>query len=214
MAWLVVLGNGSWSPAPGVKFKAGKHEVTDDDIIVQARAAMQKRYPLLLSEVEPEIIRDEDAVRDGKPLSADQVRYPRKRGVAVKVEEATVPGVEPPPPSANMADEFPCDLCPDSFPSPASLETHIEWEHMADGADVAQEPEGDVAGAAPATEDLGKLASFVKPPDDLGKLASFVQPSGEPIPWPEDDGPAHIPMPRTGGEETVILDGAPPVERP
>lgn len=206
MTWLVVLGNGSWTTG-GVTYRAGKHEI-DDDTVERARKAIKRRYPLLLSEVEPDIVRDEDAIKDNKPLVASEVRFPRKRGVAVKVEAAPVaPGAEPPPPSADMADEFPCDQCVESFPTPDSLLTHVEFEHAADGGpDVAQGPEGD---ANESTVDI------VSDADELGKAAAFATPDPEPIPWPEDDPAPHIPMPETGHEESVIHDvqTAPPIDR-
>lgn len=205
MTWLVVLGNGSWKTG-GVTYRAGKHEI-DDAVVALARKAIARRYPLLLSEVEPDIVRDEDAVKDNKPLTASEVRFPRTRGVSLKVEAAPVaPGVEPPPPSADMSDEFPCDQCIESFPTPDSLLTHVEFEHSADGGldPVAEGPEDD---ATPVPADA-----------DLGRAAAFAAPDPEPIPWPEEtDAAPHIPMPETGHEESVLhevpLDSAPPIDR-
>ncbi len=212
MTWLVVLGNGSWQPEPGVKFKSGKHELPEQ-YVEAARAAIKRRYPLLLSEVEPQIIRDEDAVANGKPLMAAEVRFPRKRGVAMRLPDApVVPGDPEPPPSADMMDEFPCDLCVESFPTPDSLLTHIEFDHTADddGEHVAQGPEGDEA-PGPVEQNDGVLG--------LGKAAAFATAEPEPIPWPEDEVDApHIPMPDTEATPTVIHDvpvsqGAPPIDR-
>lgn len=120
MPWLVVLGNGSWMPRPGMRFTAGVHEISDE-VAIWARKSKLKM--LLVMDREPEI----EPEHQGGPLTPDKLKNAH-RGVRLKVE----PLPEAEEEEYEVPLEYPCLYCDSSFPSDPARDRHIELQHGAD----------------------------------------------------------------------------------
>lgn len=120
MPWLVVLGEGSWSPLRGVRFKPGKHEVTEE---IAAIVRTQARRNLLVFDIEPEIVSGAVA----GPLTADDIKLGRTSSPRLPEQEM----------AAELEEEYdiplthPCHWCTSDtrFPSAAALARHQKVNH-------------------------------------------------------------------------------------
>ena len=141
MAWLVVLGTGTWS-APGLTkttFKAsvckssGRAYEVDD--AVSAEATGTGYDWLLVFDTEPVL----DVSDPTGPLEPDDIKVGVSGGVRLAVLDGGAEPEEedyPDPEAPEMAHG--CSWCVRSFPSSGALGRHIEFEHTyRHDADVA-----------------------------------------------------------------------------
>lgn len=127
MAWLVVLGHGSWArrnPQGRLeRYKAGVHEV-DDETAAAARKASAKVRSLVVLDHEPRLEPD----RTG-PISREDLENGRNWGVRL----ALAPGEETALPERGDDDyDFECRLCPPGksrYASAGRLARHVEFHH-------------------------------------------------------------------------------------
>lgn len=118
MPWLVVLGSGSWTPGPGMRYRAGKHYVTEE---VAAKARALGRRTLIVVDEEPEIVR---GVGPG-PLTPEDVRFGTTAGVRFKEQEL----VEELEAEYEIPLTYECQWCPEKRPSQAALDRHHKVKH-------------------------------------------------------------------------------------
>lgn len=120
MPWLVVLGEGSWSPERGVRYKAGKHEITEE---MATFARLQGRRNLMVFDIEPEIVSGAVA----GPLTPEDIKLGRTTTVQLREPEM----------AAELEEEYdiplthPCHWCTTDtrFPSAAALARHQKVNH-------------------------------------------------------------------------------------
>lgn len=121
MPWLVVLGQGSWSPKPGVRFRAGKHKISRE-VADSARAARAKgQKSLIVLDDEPEIV---TSLGTGM-LTAEDVRVGNSAGVRIPLPEAEAELEQ----EYEIPLEHPCHWCTKKYPSAAALKRHVDFHH-------------------------------------------------------------------------------------
>ncbi len=127
MAWITVLGNGSFG-GKGFTYR-GINEVPDEHADV-ARSYLAKHPAasewLILSEDEPTLIEPDKT----GPLSVDDVRLGTPRTIVkLPTDPEPEPVVEEEIPDEAPTLDYKCDVCPYRGPHPADIKRHFEFEH-------------------------------------------------------------------------------------
>jgi hypothetical protein len=125
MAWLVVLGRGSWG-GKGFDYGPGVHEI-DAERAAFARSYLEEhpvsRQWLIVTDTKPEI------VTEGLTgtLTAEDVKVGVTGGVRLPYDDEPILEVPPDPDAPPLTHG--CQFCPKKFPSKAAADWHVEHNH-------------------------------------------------------------------------------------
>jgi hypothetical protein len=119
VSWLTVQGTSAWRCGEN-RYEPGQYEV-DEETAERARASGIPR--LIVSDSPPDLrSRPEGALRPEDMLDRGGVEI---AGAPEPVQEEGLPDPVP--------SEFPCEFCPEGFPSSGARARHVEFHHTTDG---------------------------------------------------------------------------------